>query len=45
MEKIKLNNGVDMPKLGIGTFMLTPAQAEESVLNSLKNGYRLIDTA
>ena len=45
MEKIKLNNGVEMPKLGIGTFMLTPAQAEESVLNSLKNGYRLIDTA
>lgn len=45
MEKIKLNNGVEMPKLGIGTFMLTPAQAEESVYNALKNGYRLIDTA
>lgn len=45
MEKIKLNNGVEMPSLGIGTFMLTPAQAEESVYNALKNGYRLIDTA
>ena len=45
MEKIKLNNGVEMPMLGIGTFMLTPDQAEESVYNALKSGYRLIDTA
>ena len=45
MEKIKLNNGLQMPKLGIGTFMLTPDQAEESVYNALKSGYRLIDTA
>ena len=45
MKTIKLNNGIDMPMIGIGTFMLNPDQAEESVLNSLKNGYRLIDTA
>ena len=45
MEKIKLNNGVEMPMLGIGTFLLTPDQAEESVYNALKAGYRLIDTA
>ena len=45
MEKTKLNNGVEMPMLGIGTFMLTPDQAEESVYNALKAGYRLIDTA
>ena len=45
MENVKLNNGVEMPKLGIGTFMLTPDQAEESVYNALKAGYRLIDTA
>ena len=45
MEKVKLNNGLQMPKLGIGTFMLTPNQAEESVYNALKSGYRLIDTA
>ena len=45
MEYVKLNNGVEMPKLGIGTFMLTPDQAEESVYNALKVGYRLIDTA
>lgn len=45
MEKVKLNNGLQMPKLGIGTFMLIPNQAEESVYNALKSGYRLIDTA
>lgn len=45
MNWVKLNNGIDMPMVGIGTFMLNPDQAEESVLNSLKNGYRLIDTA
>lgn len=45
MEKIKLNNGIEMPMLGIGTFLLTPDQAEESVYNALKTGYRLIDTA
>lgn len=45
MEKTKLNNGIEMPMLGIGTFMLTPDQAENSVYNALKNGYRLIDTA
>lgn len=45
MENVKLNNGIEMPKLGIGTFLLTPDQAEESVFNALKSGYRLIDTA
>ena len=45
MESVKLNNGVDMPVIGIGTFMLSPKEAENSVYNALKNGYRLIDTA
>ena len=45
MENVTLNNGTQMPKLGIGTFMLTPDQAEESVYHALKAGYRLIDTA
>lgn len=45
MKIIKLNNGIDMPMIGIGTFMLNPDQAEESVYTALKNGYRLIDTA
>ena len=42
---VTLNNGIEMPILGIGTFTLTPAQAEESVYHALVDGYRLIDTA
>jgi diketogulonate reductase-like aldo/keto reductase len=42
---VTLNNGIEMPILGLGTFQLTPAQAEASVFHALTNGYRLIDTA
>ena len=45
MEYAVLNNGVKMPMAGIGTFLLTPDEADKSVLYALKNGYRLIDTA
>lgn len=45
MEYIKLNDGNKMPVLGLGTFMLSPEDAEKSVYNALKCGYRLIDTA
>lgn len=42
---VTLNNGVSMPMVGIGTFLLSPDEAEASVLSALKDGYRLIDTA
>lgn len=45
MEYATLNNGIKMPMLGIGTFLLSPDEAENSVLNALQCGYRLIDTA
>lgn len=45
MEYITLNNGVRMPMAGIGTFMLTPDEAEASVLSALQDGCQLIDTA
>ena len=45
MEYAILNNGLKMPMAGIGTFLLTPDQAEASVLAALENGCRLIDTA
>ncbi len=45
METIKLNNNLTCPVVGIGTFMLSPADAENSVREALKMGYRLIDTA
>ena len=45
MEYTTLNNGVKMPMAGIGTFLLSPDEAEASVLSALADGYRLIDTA
>ena len=45
MEYVTLNNGVKMPMVGIGTFLLSPDEAEASVLIALQCGYRLIDTA
>ena len=45
MENIVLNNKLECPVVGIGTFMLSPADAEVSVREALKMGYRLVDTA
>ena len=45
METIKLNNGVEMPKLGFGTFLINGEECAKSVENAIKSGYRLIDTA
>ena len=45
METIKLNNGIECPVIGIGTFMLKPADAQNSVREALKMGYSLVDTA
>lgn len=42
---MKLNNGIEIPQIGLGTFMLEPHDAENSVKNALEIGYRLIDTA
>ena len=42
---MKLNNGIEIPSVGIGTFLLEPIDAENSVREALKMGYRLIDTA
>ena len=45
MENIILNNQKQCPVIGIGTFMLSPADAENSVREALKMGYSLVDTA
>lgn len=42
---VTLNNGMEMPVLGIGTYTLSNQQAENSVYWALRDGYRLIDTA
>ncbi|WP_456098332.1 aldo/keto reductase [Prevotella histicola] len=45
MEYIKLTNGVKVPLLGYGVFMVSPEECERCVSDALKVGYRLIDTA
>ncbi len=45
MEKLVLNNGVEMPNFGLGTYLIKPEDAEVTVREGLKMGYRLIDTA
>ena len=45
MEYIKLSNGVKMPTLGYGVFMVNPDECERCVSDALSVGYRLIDTA
>src|SRR5660397_105061 len=44
--KVKLNNGVEMPWLGLGVFLSREgAEVENAVKSALKNGYVSIDTA
>lgn len=46
MHNVVLNNGVEMPLLGFGVFQIAdPKECEESVINAIETGYRLIDTA
>ncbi|MCJ7843202.1 aldo/keto reductase [Lederbergia sp. NSJ-179] len=46
MQKIKLNNGVEMPILGFGVFQIQDEQeCEQAVYDAIMAGYRLIDTA
>lgn len=45
MEYVTLNNGVEMPVLGYGVFQVSQEECERSVLDAIKVGYRLIDTA
>lgn len=45
METITLNNGSQCPVIGIGTYMLSPKDAQHSVTEALKMGYSLVDTA
>lgn len=45
MERIKLNNGVEMPILGYGVYQITPEECERCVSDALSVGYRSIDTA
>jgi len=46
MQTVKLNNGVEMPMLGFGVYLIDDQDAcENAVLEAFEAGYRLIDTA
>lgn len=45
MKTVKLNNGTEIPAMGIGTFMMEPDDAEAAVLAAMQSGYDMVDTA
>lgn len=45
MQKVRLNNGVEMPILGFGTFQIPDNETEQAVIQAIQAGYRHIDTA
>lgn len=45
MEYLTLNNGIQMPLIGFGTFMLGGETCKNAVTAAIENGYRMIDTA
>lgn len=45
LKQVKLNNGISMPMLGYGTYQIQPMMTRDKVLQAIRLGYRLIDTA
>lgn len=45
METIKLNNGIEMPLIGYGSFNISPEETQRCTRDALSVGYRMIDTA
>lgn len=45
MQTVRLNNGMEMPMVGFGVYQVSDAETEKAVLEALKAGYRLLDTA
>lgn len=45
MEYLTLNNGIQMPLVGFGTFMLSGEACANAVTSAIRSGYRMIDTA
>jgi 2,5-diketo-D-gluconate reductase A len=45
MDNLKLNNGVEMPALGLGVFQTPPEETTAAVAEALRVGYRHVDTA
>jgi 2,5-diketo-D-gluconate reductase A len=45
VPSLKMNNGLEIPQLGFGVFLVPPEETQQAVAEALKAGYRLIDTA
>ena len=45
MQNIQLNNGVRMPIIGYGVYLVDPSVTERCVMDALSVGYRSLDTA
>jgi 2,5-diketo-D-gluconate reductase A len=45
VPSLKMNNGLEIPQLGFGVFLVPPEETRQAVTEALKAGYRLIDTA
>jgi 2,5-diketo-D-gluconate reductase A len=45
IPNIKLNNGVEIPQLGLGVYQVAPGEARTAVMEALRIGYRHVDTA
>ena len=46
MQKVTLNNELEMPIVGFGVFQMTDlAECERNVLDAIETGHRLLDTA
>ena len=45
MEYLTLNNGVQLPMVGFGTWDVRGQEGQKAILTALELGYRLLDTA
>ena len=45
VPSLVMNNGLQIPQIGFGVFLVPPEETQEAVTEALKTGYRLIDTA
>ena len=45
MQYIKLNNGIEMPQIGLGTFLIPKDKLEDTLIKAYDMGYRQFDTA
>ena len=45
VPSLVMNNGLQIPQLGFGVFLVPPEETKQAVTEALKAGYRLIDTA